>query len=250
MDYGFKYEEPKQEDYIFGDANLKATVLQQDGQWDAYLPQDEFQHPYNFETYACASFATLNAIEILLRRLYNFKDNFSDRYLAKVSGTEVTRGNSPHKVAETIRKQGIIDEYEWPFLREIDTFEKFYATPPSTFIVSAERFLYHYDFYHDYVPNDPMSMMEALRYSPLGMSVFGWNMGPDGLYQAGNGADNHFVCVYGYEEEKYWKVFDTYDSTHKMVEWKHKPLTVKRYHIDLAPATRTWLEKITKLLKD
>jgi hypothetical protein len=246
---GFIYEQPKQEDFVFGDASIDAPVLQPDGNWTAYLPKTELQNLNLIETYACASFGTLNCIEILLRRLYNFEDNFSDRYLAKISGTQYIRGNSPHTVAEIIRHNGAIDEHSWPFTADVTTFERFYTTPPAVLADEAKRFNEHYTLRHDYVPNDPTSMMEALKYSPLGMSVYGWTKLENGLYAAGNGADTHWVCVYGYEKDIHWKVFDSYDNTFKMVEWKHRPLTVKRYHIELAPQTISWLEQAIQKLK-
>lgn len=248
--YGFIYEQPKQEDYIFGDASISAPILQPDGQWDKYLPADELQYLYGVEPYACATFGTLNAIEILANRLFGFIENRSDRWTAKKTNTEKTRGNSPQVVAEHIRKNGTIDEYQWPILPAINTFELWYSEPPAKLDRDARTFLDQYTFKHDYVPNDPTSMKEALKYSPIGMSVYGWNMGTDGIYQAGNGIDNHWVVCYGYLDGKVWKVFDSYDNTHKLVEWKHQPLTVKRYYLELAPATITWLDKISQLLKE
>lgn len=249
MDYGFIYEEPKQEDYLFGDASIDAPVLQPDGQWDAFLPSPEYQNLNGVEPYACATFTTTNCVEILLNRVYAFKDNYSDRFLAKMSGTAEKHGNSPHVVAETLRHMGDVDEYVWPFTSGIDTFEKYYSAIPNTVTDKALVFTDHYDFRHDYVPNDQVSMMEALKYSPLGMSVFGWNLGSDGIYQAGRGMDNHFVTVYGYEDGKYWKVFDSYDNEIKKLAWDHRPLTVKRYHIELSTQTKTWFSEALKKIR-
>jgi hypothetical protein len=57
--------------------------------------------------------------------------NYSDRYIAILSDTTES-GNSPHKVAETIRKWGLINEYELPFDSEIDSWEKYYSPKPMT----------------------------------------------------------------------------------------------------------------------
>lgn len=248
--FGFLYEEPKPEDYTFGAGQIQAEVLQPDGQWDAYLPPIELQAALGYETYACASYGTLNCIEILLRRIFDFKDNFSDRYLAKISGTEFKLGNSPHTVAEFLRKQGTVDQYSWDVTPAVNSFKAFYATPPAILAVYAQQFLDHFDFKHDYVQSNPKSMMEALKYSPLGMSVYGWEQDDaTGLYKAGEGRDNHWVCLYGYKENEYWSVFDTYDNSLKKVEWKHKPVTVKRYAITIAPKTMTLLEQLLEKLK-
>src|SRR3954452_7110596 len=108
--YGFIKDEIQPQDYIFGDAQLQADILQRDGQWDAYLPGDELQNLYGVEPYACCTFGTLNALEILLRRLFDDVENFSDRYTAKVTGTEFSHGNSPQTVIEFVRKVGAVHE--------------------------------------------------------------------------------------------------------------------------------------------
>ncbi len=224
------------EDFVFGDQNIVTPPLQPDGQWVDYLPPDEFQNMNGIETFACASFGTLNALEILLRRVDGSQIKYADRYLAKISGTQYAKGNSPQTVAEILRNQGAIEESLWPFGPDITTFQLFYATPPAELNVTAKQFNYSYLFNHDYVPNDPQSMKLALTFSPIAMSVSAWTLLPNGLYAAGDGInDNHWVACYGYEDGVSWHVFDSYDSTHKKVEWAHKPVQVKRYSIQVIP---------------
>lgn len=246
--YGFIKPEVQPQDYIFGDAQIDAPLLQPTGQWDEFLPTPETQNTQGFEPYACASFGTDNCIEVLLKRKFNFNENYSDRYLAKMTGTDKLHGNDPHKVAEFLRHSGNVSEYEWPMLN-ITSFDDYYRTPPANLAVSAKTFTDHYELKHDYVPNDPKSMMNALRYSPLGISVYAWTQLDNGLYAAGDErSQNHWVMCYGYEEGKAWHIFDSYDNTHKKLEWKHRPAVVKRYHIELAPQTISWLKAIFNAL--
>lgn len=244
--YGFIKSKIKPQDYVFGDAQLQSDILQPDGQWDAFLPTDEFQNQ-GFEIYACATFGTLNCVETILKRRFNFNDNFSDRYVATLTDTGKIHGNDPQKIAEFIRKNGDVDESVWPYLNT--TFDDYYQAPPTSLASKASVFNAHYDFKHDIVPSDSKSMMTALKYSPLGISVEAWADRGDGIMQAGDGAhDNHWCMCYGYKENEYWKVFDSYDNTHKKVEWAHRPVQAKRYHIDLAPQTTSFLQSLWSAL--
>lgn len=231
--YGFIKDEINPEDYIFGGGQIIADILQPTGQWDEFLPPEELQSTLTVETYACVSFGTLNALEILFRRVLGQVDNFSDRYLAYISGTKGKTGNSPHTVAEKLRKLGDVRQLDWDFTPDINTNEKFYAEPPSYLMAFAERFLDEYDFKHDYVPANPIAMKEALKYSPLGFSVTAWTKDENGLYY-NVGANSHWVVCYGYEDGKYWKIYDSYsnDGTNlKKVRWDALPEVCKRYSV-------------------
>lgn len=247
--YGFILPEIKQEDFVFGDASIDAPVLQANGQWDAFLPKDEFQNINGFETFACGWYNTLNPIEILLRRKFGFDENYSDRWGAQKTGTKQRHGNDPHAVSEFIRKNGIVEEYEWPNA-PAESFDDYYRDPPFPLDVSARTFSKHYEFFHDYVPNDPKSMTNALKYSPLGIAVYAWEQLPSSLYKAAPDAtsQNHWVTCYGFEEGKFWKIFDSYDNSHKQLEWSHRPAIAKRYHIDLAPQAASFFQSLWKAL--
>lgn len=231
MNYGLIKDKILPEHYIFGDLQIVAPPVQPDGQWDAYLPYDELQTMRGIETFACCTFGTLNCLEILIRKLYGRTANYSDRFLANVSGTETLYGNSPHTVAECLRKRGSPPEEIWPFSDDIDTYEKYYAPIPQSVTDNAHVFIETYDFLHDWVPNDSKSMMDALRYSPIGMTVDYNGIDENGIWihRGPSDGDHHWVCCYGYEEGKFWKVFDSYDATHKKITWDHKPDLIKRY---------------------
>ena len=131
MNYGLIIEPPKPEDYVLGGtAQLGGEILQLDGQWDGYLPETEVQTRNGVEPYSCVSMTTNNCVEILERRLFGARSNWSDRFLAKMSGTKEKKGNTPNVVAETRRKKGNVKEEEYPFDASTDTFEKYYADIP------------------------------------------------------------------------------------------------------------------------
>lgn len=242
--YGLVFEPIADTDYIFGYATpLKPQVLQEDGQWDEYLPVEEFQGFPNFEPSCCATMGSLNALEVLIKRIYKAELNFSDRWLAWNSGT-TPQGNDPHRVLETLRKAGVPYEEKWP-LREPTSFEEFYKNPPPKLFEDARADFYtKYDLKHQWVPSSREAMKEALKYSPLGISVYAW-ASRDGIYQQ-LGQDNHWVLCYGWDE-KGWKVFDSYDSSHKIYSFDAQISRVKSYVIS-NKEPRFWLLELIKRL--
>mgnify|MGYP001599222192 CR=1 FL=1 len=139
--------------------------------------------------------------------------NYSDRALGIMAGTKPP-GNDPAKIAETIRKQGLVLEKYLPFSSDIQTVEEYYSPNPlpESIIQQGKSWLFWYDFKHEYVfdkdtllEEKQKRLMEALKYSPLGISVFAWAENPDGTYtKLGN--DNHWCVCYGYKENEYWKI--------------------------------------------
>lgn len=221
-------------DFVLGSyGSLDGEIYQPDGQWDDFLPQDEFQNLNGVEPYACVSYSTLNCIEILIRRQFGEDHNYSDRFLAAVSGTAEQKGNSLQRVTEALRHAGVPAQSTWPFDTLVTTFEKFYAPIPDAVRVLALEFLSTFDYKHEYVPCDPSSLKTALRYSPLNIATYAWLQdGTTGLYYKPAGyPDNHSPVLYGYVEGQYWKIFDSYDNTHKRVKWDTQFGQAKRHKL-------------------
>lgn len=105
---------------------------------------------------------------------------------------------------------------------------------------------------HDYIePINPASLKDALRYSPIGISVYAWVQNADSTYIKPQGAqDNHWCVLYGYEDGKSWHVFDSYDNTHKKLAWDFGFEMAKRYSIKRRDpqAELSRLQKILQLI--
>ena len=230
--YGLLHVDPKADGYHQnGRIRLGGTALQPSGQWDDFLPTAELQALY-MEPSACVTFTTLNAVEVLERKIFGQANNWSDRFLANISGTQVL-GNDPHTVAETLRKKGVVFEQDWPYTPDINTWAKYYATIPFDIETQGQvKFRGKYAFGHQWVGTDPTSMKLALQQSPLGVDVDAWPLKDEnGLYHR-NRPSNHYCLVYGYNPGRYWKVFDTYDHTHKKLTWDYGFSMVKQYTLD------------------
>jgi len=219
---GVEEEEASEEDWIFGMSNANKTVLREDGQWDMYLPAVEVQKKGSVETMACVSFSCNNVLETLAKRKYDEDWNKSDRFLAKMSNT-TRRGNAMKKVIDTVRHYGAIDEERWSFDENIiKTWSQYYSTINKNTRIWAKEFLDRSEVQYDTIFNrHPQAMMEALKYSPIWVAGYAWGKGNDGLYHSWGGA-NHAFMIYGYEEGKYWKVYDSYSPYKKCLAWDFK----------------------------
>ena len=225
--HGFIEDEIQAEDYILGGGMAPTVQIPLNGQWDKFLPDPEYQLRNGVETMNCTAYATLNCIEMLEKAKYGADINYSERYVGIMAGTDKT-GNSPHKVAETIRKRsGLITEDMLPF-EGIEHFDDYYSPKPITelYVNQGLKWLKRYNFKHEWVfkkkdslSNKREAMKEALKLSPLGVAVYAWRKGDDGLYIQVK-MDNHWVCIFGYKEGEYWKAFDSYDATIKHISWR------------------------------
>lgn len=189
----------------------------------------------------CTNYSTLNCLEALIFRHYGELYNFSERYTGVLTET-TPEGNEPNIVIEVIRKtSGLIPEEELPFDDSIRSWNEYYSPKPMTeeYLSQGKKWLSKWIVKHEWVTPTSEDMKEALKRSPLGASVFAWAKNADGLYCRPSPFENHWVMIYGYEEGKYWKVFDNYNSTHKRIVWDYPWKWLKRYHIEKVPQTQS-----------
>lgn len=196
----------------------------------------------NVAVHNCVSFGTLNIIETLFNRKFKELKNYSERFTAIVSNTGPA-GNSSQAVAESVRKLGIIDDQKLPFFDGM-SYEMFFSPKPMTenYLINGKNWLNEYEMRHEFVfydndKNKPEKLMEALKTSPVGVAVVGWNQRNGLYYKPENGKDNHFVVLVGYEKGKRWIIYDSYPESEgdflKDLEWSY----------DFSQAKRYWIEK-------
>ena len=137
--YGLKINPITPDNHIFGSGAVPFEIIRPDGDWTNSLVQKEFQNLNQIEPYACVAFTILNCVEILIKEKYGEERNYSDRFLAAVSGTK-EGGNDPHIVCEFLRKVGVVLQEIWPFDETITTFEKFYEPLPPKLYELAQEF--------------------------------------------------------------------------------------------------------------
>lgn len=117
-------QETRPKDFLQG--IIPYEVVLESGDWRPYLPTGELQK-MNTDSMACVSFSNNNLAEISLKQ-QGFEYNFSDRALAKLSGT-TGAGNSMARVFNTAVNEGRILESDWPTPQGF-TWNEFYKPVP------------------------------------------------------------------------------------------------------------------------
>ena len=242
--HGFIPDVIEPDNYLLGQAKVPTVTLEPDGQWVDNLPEFEHQKRNGLETSNCVGYGTLNCLEILYKRQYGEEINWSDRFVGILAGTTPS-GNSPHKVAESIRKTGLVLDELLPFAENISEWDEYYSPNPMTtqYLKLGWQWLRTYEFKHEWVfrpwtrrEGKVGALMTALRYSPIGISVYAWSwemQGDEKIYMKPEGAgDNHWVVLYGYVEGKYWLKFDSYDDSKKKLAWDYDFGMAKRFYLE------------------
>jgi hypothetical protein len=239
LNYGLIVEKPSVMDYVFGaDSKVENDIiLQPNGHgWGDYLPLKEYQSSDYVRTLACVTFSALNCLETLAKRKLGLMLNKSDRYTAKMSGTN-KEGNSFRNVGESVRKDGLVDEAVWPFDRSKEAkidWDKYYATIPENIIALGRNFLKDYLIQYEWASDSqatPELLIESLKYSPLQIAVRAWTKTVNGVYQKSDLPTNHGVMLFDYEPKKYWLIFDHYDEAIKKLAWDYKIMYPLKYDI-------------------
>lgn len=215
--WGFIPEELKETDYTLGASPLSKKILQPNSDWTEFLPSPERQSGRNIETMACVSFSFLNVLEALFKRKYNIDINFSDRFLAKASGTG-SNGNVQSRVADTARKTGLVLEEDYPSNMDEFSWNEYYKQLTPDLFEKAKKFLNDYEIGYEAVTPNLMSMQEALKYSPLWCAVYAWYSRGGIYYEVGN--PNHCVTLYDIEDVvAYKKLLDQYEPFLKKYDY-------------------------------
>ena len=206
INYGLRGSSQQPQDYLFGTAEKK--LLNPLGDWSMYLPDEEIQKKREGEdTSACVTFSALNCLETL----GNFHRQFincADKFTANMSGTIRGWGNYLRSVAESIRRDGVVDEVDYPFK------EPYYEQVPQEVLQKAYKLPVVYEWLKRSEDREKQNkyLKEALQYAPIQVTVNAWGK-PDknGVYQQRKNKDNnHAVMLYKIDKDGYYHIFDSY----------------------------------------
>jgi hypothetical protein len=231
--YGFIFPVMQPEDYVLGGASsLDQEILQTDSNWEKYLPSTEKQY-INFETYGCTDFAITNCFEILKKRIYGETDNFSDRFLGINAGTKPP-GNDPLKVAQAAKSGGFIPETLLPYSG--NSWQEYYSFKGGDEIkcrAKGQEFLRTLKPGYEWVYQGMMNnkkLREALKYSPVAISVSAWQQNDKGEYVS-QGQNNHYTVLYKMDEKDRKYVFDSYEPYYKVLSADHDIQIAQRFNL-------------------
>lgn len=228
--YGFIPQELDPKDWVFGSITaMPKTINRPDGQWDDFLPELEIQRFSWGDTMGCVSYSLLNCLETL-QKFRGETVNYSDRFLAKLSGT-TSVGNSMRRVAETVRLEGVVDESEYPSTGTSSR-EEYYQELPQELLGEALAWTQTNTLQYEYVPAHNQDLIcESLQYSPLQIAMYAYGPLVDGVHQNTGKTSNHCVEMYGYEYGKYFKIYDHYQRKFKKIAWDYYIRAIYRVNL-------------------
>jgi hypothetical protein len=212
-----------------GVTGIVPEVLQESGDWTEFLPVYEPQK-ITYDTMSCVTFSALNCLETMYSRRYGIEENFSDRFTAKVSRTTPS-GNYLSRVANSILNYGMVSEALWPYGG--NNWSAYMADIPLDLIQAGQNSLDKYKINWEWVvERDAKTIMEALTYSPLQVTVYAWESPQNGIYQKTEKTTNHAVMLYDYKKYEYWVIYDHYENNIKRLAWDFKFGHRLRYNIE------------------
>lgn len=254
----FVYPDITETDYRFGSGQVSGISLRPNGDWRDYLPLGEEQRRNGVESSACFIEASQHANATLIEEQYDIKDlNFSARF--NMIFTNATPfGGSPIEGAQSIRKNGMIPESMLPFSDEIHSwseFNSFKGGSERACIAAGKQFLKRWQlnwdivFTRDEKPEIKIKKLrEALKFSPIPLSVPAW-FERDGVYFRPEGEqDNHLVEAV-YVDDKYIYIFDTYSPFLKKVDININPEFAMRWSVSKIPQKEPIFQQIINLIK-
>lgn len=247
--YGLLVEPIQPEDFFGGtvqslDFKYGSEELVPDGDWSPFLPSEENQNTNTGDTFACVSFGTTNAVEMLARRRFKDMKNLSDRFLAVLSGTVVGQGNTPKKVADTLRHKWSVNEDEWP---DVDTVEEFYAPIPEPLKTLAIARGAEFEFGYEYISNAPGVIKNALKRSPVCAAVTAW-LEKDGVYVRAPFQENHWTTIIKVNDDGTYKVFDSFPPHIKRVKPEAFQSVAMAYYLNKQVVKPSAFTKFIKLI--
>lgn len=230
----FVYPDIKPEHYRLGALPLKEINLS--GDWRPFLPPEEDQNVRGIESSACYVEAQQHAIATIEEHQFGeLNNNYSSRFNALLSGGTPS-GGDPLVGADSIRNDGLVTDSAMPFDTAITSWDDFHSWKGvSETSVRAEGKAYrskkklNNEIVFDRnvpLPQKQMLLRQALKASPVPLSVTAWYVNNDIYYKPEGLRDNHLVEAVYIDSEGYTYIRDTYSPYLKKLD--------KNYNFDFA----------------
>jgi hypothetical protein len=140
--------------------------------------------------------------------------NYSDRFLAKMSGT-TREGNSIQRVWDAIRKYGMVPESLWPDSLDVFDWDQFYSEIPQSVKDMGKAWLQHFRADYEFLTSKSQIPL-ALKHAPLQIATAvcsPWSA-PDPV-PACQLSVSHATMIYAEESNKIDDIFDSYNPFRK-----------------------------------
>ena len=255
----FQYPVIKDEDYVFGSGQVTGNVLREDGDWRPYLPPEEHQRRNGVESSACFIEAQQHTIATILEEEFGVLDqNFSARFNL-IFAQATPNGGDPLIGAQSIRTYGLIPDSFLPFSDDIKSwqeFNSFKGADRNDCIEQGKVWRRYWEPKYDVVVTREMDLetkytllKEALKYSPLPVSVYGVQSGGTYIKKPKGTRDTHMVQLVYIDSDNCAYVWDTYEPFLKKLPSKYNFDFAMRWNIQKLPLLQmSLIKKIISLL--
>ena len=146
------------------------------GDWESVLPAEETQFNDEGDSMSCVTFAELNGVETQEKAQTGTYVEYSDRWIAKMSET-TPEGNYLWKVAEAIRKYGLVKEESYPRPQTKWTWGEYHKEIPEPLLVQlkaeGQEWLKKWDVKYESIDFNKTSLMKHLKMTPLTVVIPG-----------------------------------------------------------------------------
>lgn len=167
-------------DFIAGTLPYRVNIT--DGNWTPYVPKFENQFSNNADSMGCVTYSALNCIETQERFITGTEVNYSDRWIAKMSGT-THQGNYLYKVMDTIRQYGLVLEEDYPTPDNFD-WDTYYAEIPTTkfqeLIKKGQEWLTRWQVNYEWLTVSDPQIDYHLKHAPIQVVIPGHAI--EGIY--------------------------------------------------------------------
>lgn len=213
----FIYPEIHKEDRRY--AGIAGSIINPSANWTKSLTPDEEQSQNGVEPSSCYVEASQATIAILKEYIYNIKDeNYSARFNALLSGGTES-GGDPLKGGYSIKKDGLIPQFmmDWQGVKSWLDYHSWKGVNKTECIDKGQEEAREWDkkYYILFEKDDPIevkynNIRQALKRSPVPISVYAW-LEKDGKYYKPEGVDDtHLVVCIGITDNNELIVRDTY----------------------------------------
>lgn len=179
--------------------NIPFIARNPSGDWTPFLPLGERQSNNAVDTMACVSFSLLNCIETQEFFLTGVRPNYSDRWLAKKSGT-TSIGNYLVSVADAVVNFGLVREESWPTPANY-TWNQYYANPTpaqeAALLAEGKEWLRTHRLQFEFIQTTLADILKFIQQSPLQIVIPG-----------------HAIMNF-YEQQQIVNYFDSYEPYKK-----------------------------------
>lgn len=220
---------PRPKDYILGGVTgINISRLVHD--WSIYLPAPESQVNKVVDFLDCVSMSgpdhsistqlnyLLSTNQLSDEALYFFHNNryivdglfsLSERFSAKMNGTDITKGQYLNVGADCVRRDGILAQIDWPATENMGWTE-FYREIPADLIAKAKKALWFIDIGYQFVNKEDLAL--GLKIAPIQVAVeicAGWASGQV-VHKCSGQPLQHANMLYGQDQLANWLDLDHY----------------------------------------